>query len=284
MQPRKRLLVVTAMIAALAVLAPSAAVASEGGSHSRALHITKECSQFTGRPGSFCTITSSNLKAIKVGSKVVYAQAPGAASIDSDVYLVVSPGDVAFGHISLDFGTSLGVGTFSGGTGKFTDFHARFVITDHPLPTGTGLTDWDGRYSFGRHDGDQDARIAENTFTKWRTAEPPVAPVLINMAGVVGGDVGRGTFAGEVVGYTPGATTVIEALYHFKGSRHSFTASVHVEQTGLNAVIIGVVTDGWLKGGLVQAGYTQITCDHDGISTTCFRGWLDIVQRSRHED
>jgi hypothetical protein len=109
---------------------------------------------------------------------------------------------------------------------------------------------------------------AENTFTKWITVFPA-------MAGVVGGDVGNGTYAGEVLKYTPATTTVIEALYHFNGSRHSFTALVHVEQTGLKAVISGVVTEGWLKGHLVRGRYTQITCSQapDG---TCFRGHLDI--------
>lgn len=130
-------------------------------------------------------------------------------------------------------------------------------------------------------DGGRDHRNAENTFTKWRTAEPPVAPVLINMAGVVGGDVGDGTFAGEVLSYDPGPPIVIDALYHFNGSRHSFTASVHVVQTGLTAVITGRVTDGWLKGNLVDAGYTVVTCDHDGISSTCFQGWLDILRGTK---
>jgi len=40
---------------------------------SGALHVTKECSEYTGHAGSFCTVTSSNLKAIDVGSKVIYA-------------------------------------------------------------------------------------------------------------------------------------------------------------------------------------------------------------------
>ena len=77
MHPTKRLLLVTATIAALALLAPSAAAASGGSSHSRALHITKECSEYTRLAGGFCTITSSNLAAIPVGSKVVYEQALG---------------------------------------------------------------------------------------------------------------------------------------------------------------------------------------------------------------
>jgi len=68
---------------------------------------------------------------------------------------------------------------------------------------------------------------------------------------------------------------VIEALYHFTGSRHSFTALVHVEQTGLKAVIIGVVTDGWLKGHKVEGQYTQITCTQS--SGGCFKGTLDVM-------
>jgi len=107
------------------------------------------------------------------------------------------------------------------------------------------------------------------TFTKWVTDWP-------NMAGVVGGSVGSGAFSGKVLDYNPGPTTVIAAIYHFGGSRHSFTALVHVEQTGLHAVIVGVVTDGWGSGRLVSGEYTQITCGHDGVTTDCFRGRLVI--------
>jgi hypothetical protein len=95
-----------------------------------------------------------------------------------------------------------------------------------------------------------------------------------NMAGVVGGSVGSGAFSGKVLDYNPGPTTVIAALYHFGGSRRSFTALMHVEQTGLHAVLVGVVIDGWGNGRLVRGEYTQITCSHDGITTDCFRGNL----------
>ena len=84
------------------------------------------------------------------------------------------------------------------------------------------------------------AGAQQNTFTKWVTTAPA-------MAGVVGGTCGSGSYAGEILKYTEGPTTVIEALYHFKGSKHSFSALVHVEQTGLKAVINGVVTKGWLE-------------------------------------
>jgi hypothetical protein len=123
-------------------------------------------------------------------------------------------------------------------------------------------------------------RVAEakSTFTKWVTAWP-------NMAGVVGGAVGGGSFTGEVLKYSPGAdpgsVTKIEALYHFEGPKHSFTALVHVEQTDLKAVIIGVVTDGWLKGHAVEGEYTQITLAPEGISAPAYQGTLEIKRDSK---
>jgi hypothetical protein len=100
--------------------------------------------------------------------------------------------------------------------------------------------------------------------------------LIANLAGVVGGDVGDGIFAGEVLKYSPGEVTKIEALYHFNGPKHSFTALVHVEPTGLKAVIIGVVTDGWLKGHAVEGEYTQFTLEHDGITSAAYPGTLEI--------
>jgi hypothetical protein len=107
------------------------------------------------------------------------------------------------------------------------------------------------------------------TFTKWITEWP-------SMAGVVGGKVGDGAFSGTVVDYAPGPTTLITAIYHFDGSRHDFTARMHVEQTGLHAVIVGVILDGWGQGKLVTGEYTQITCQHGGLTTDCFQGSVDV--------
>jgi len=128
----------------------------------------------------------------------------------------------------------------------------------------------------------RDHRNAENTFTKWVTG-PGVAPVLANMAGVVGGDVGEGAFAGEVMTKTLTATgAVIDAVYHFSGSRHSFTANVHVVQTGLTAVITGRVTDGWLKDNDVRGEYTQTTCPASPAADhKCFVGTIDILRGSK---
>jgi hypothetical protein len=107
------------------------------------------------------------------------------------------------------------------------------------------------------------------TFTKWVTSWP-------EMAGVVGGSVGDGAFNGTVVDANPGPTTLITAIYHFEGSRHDFTARIHAEQTGLHATIVGVVTDGWGKGKLVTGIFDEVTCEHDGVSSVCWTGYLDV--------
>jgi hypothetical protein len=112
------------------------------------------------------------------------------------------------------------------------------------------------------------------TFTKWLIGEGP------DMAGTVGGAVGDGTYTGRVLDMAAGPTTAIEARYRFNGSDRQFTALVHVEQTGLEAVITGVVTDGWLKGHAVKGEYTVITCDHVGPSPNCFEGTLKIDRDS----
>lgn len=126
-------------------------------SRSRAVHVTKECSQYTGLAGGFCTITSSNLKAIKVGTRVVYAVASGATVLDSDVMLD-PPGrghSTAFGHVVLDLATGQGVVTISGGTGKFTRFHASVVVSRVGAPI-LKTWSWDGTYSFGKRDWGRD--------------------------------------------------------------------------------------------------------------------------------
>ena len=114
-------------------------------------------------------------------------------------------------------------------------------------------------------------READATFTKWMVGEGP------EMAGVVGGAVGEGAYAGKVLEYIPGDPTVIvEARYQFNGSEHGFIALVHVEQTGLHAVVSGVVTDGWRKGSPVKGEYAEIKCDHDGMTTDCWQGSIAI--------
>jgi len=114
------------------------------------------------------------------------------------------------------------------------------------------------------------------TFTKWMVGEGP------EMAGVVGGFVGEGTYAGRVLHYQPGETQVVEARYGFEGSERAFTALVHVEQTGKEGVISGVVTDGWGTGRAVRGSYAEISCEHDGVTTDCWSGALELVPDDRN--
>lgn len=134
--------------------------------------------------------------------------------------------------------------------------------------------------------GDRDHRDAKATFTKWVTAFPNLPGQIADMAGVVGGVVGEGTFTGEVLFYNPGPTATslshFVAFYHFTGPKHSFTALVNVVQTGsgpgTKAVITGVVTDGWLKGHAVKGEYTEGTCGTP--SMLCYTGFLKIDRDS----
>jgi hypothetical protein len=145
MRSVRRLLVVGATIALLAVLVPSVSAASP---RSGDLHVQKECHEYSHKAGGFCTITSSNLAAIPVGSKVIYLQDLVGTVLETDIVLdPPGPGNnMAFGHVHLDLVTKVGLATFRGGTGKFTWFTATVVVTQNlAVPFGWF---WEGTYSF----------------------------------------------------------------------------------------------------------------------------------------
>jgi len=152
-QPRRMTFALRAVLALLlatvltgAVAGPSSA--ATGTVHrSRALHVRKECSQYTGLADSYCTITSSNVRAIPVGSRVVYLQAAAATSLDSDIVVVAGPGNYALGHVRLNFVTSTGEVTIWGGTGHLAHLHARAAVSALGGPNWA----WDGTYRFGEH-------------------------------------------------------------------------------------------------------------------------------------
>jgi hypothetical protein len=135
------------------VLTTGATSISASSERRRELHVTKECSQYSGMPGAFCTITSSNVAAIKVGSKVFYDQAPGIPTglLDSNVILDAGTGNRAVGRCTLDLTTGIGLCTFSDGTGRFAGFEARINVSY----LGGADYGWDGTYSF---DSDEDGR------------------------------------------------------------------------------------------------------------------------------
>lgn len=140
-----RFAIVAAVAFALVLAIPALASSPRSGT----LHLTKECSEYAGQAGGFCTITSSNLKAIPVGSKVIYKDAAGTALLDTDIVLYTGPGNSAFGHVVLDPSTGYGTVTLDGGTGQFTHFHASQVDV---TPLGWPNWAWDGSYSFSPSD------------------------------------------------------------------------------------------------------------------------------------
>ncbi len=140
MLSKRIVLMMSAAGLVLAGVAPTVAASPRSGD----LRVAKECSEYTGEAGSFCTFTSSNVKAIKPGDRIVYAQAAGPGSLDTDVAIVTGPGNIAAGHCTLVFASLPGRCTFSGGTGKFTHFRASVAVS----VDATGLWHWEGTYSF----------------------------------------------------------------------------------------------------------------------------------------
>ncbi len=144
-------LVGAATVFSLAALAFSASAASSPDRSLRItkpFHVTKDCSGFTGLVGAYCTIRSSNVKALKVGSKIFYVQEAGKTALDSDTVIYVKRGSVATGHCFLRHATGTGLCTMSDGTGTLAGFRFRVrVKADASVP---GLFRWDGTYSFNR--------------------------------------------------------------------------------------------------------------------------------------
>ena len=140
--------VLLAAVAAAAIAVPSSAANTGSSPRSCALHVTKECSHYNLGAGSFCTITSSNLSAVKPGSRVVYAKAAGDPTpgvLDSDLVIDGPGANTAFGHVVLDLPALAGVVTLSGGTGVFTHFHAGPLAVACPAFPDCS---WDGSYDF----------------------------------------------------------------------------------------------------------------------------------------
>src|SRR5262249_51526424 len=86
------------LLAVLGFSAPAASPRNQAPRQAKLFHATKDCSGYSGKAGAYCTIRSSNVKAIKVGSKIIYFQADTKSGTDSDIVIYVGPGTVATGH------------------------------------------------------------------------------------------------------------------------------------------------------------------------------------------
>ena len=96
--------------------------------------MTKECSEYTGLAGGFCTITGSNLNAIRPGTKVIYTNPAVVGTVlSSDLYVDGPGNNDAYGHVDLNVAPGptqwSGPLTFTSGTGRFSGFHATLRVT-----------------------------------------------------------------------------------------------------------------------------------------------------------
>lgn len=142
-----RAVVVAALIVVAASVLTVTASAQPGlrANHgARPFHLTKNCIDYLGQIGDYCTVTSSNLPAIGPGARIFYMQAAGPASLDSDIVIYTGSGNTATGHCFLDFATGLGLCTLSGGTGTLDRLHARVDVS---YLSGFDWA-WDGTYRF----------------------------------------------------------------------------------------------------------------------------------------
>jgi hypothetical protein len=127
----------------------------ESASRRGEIHLTKECSVYTGMAGSYCTITKSNLSEIAVGSREFALRDADlvGGTLNSDGVLYVRDGELALNHCAVNIFVTAGVMgscTFSGGIGHLSGFRADVVVSvnkDNP-----NQADFDGTYSFSRRD------------------------------------------------------------------------------------------------------------------------------------
>ena len=136
------------LLAAFGLCVSAASSQNQAPRKTKAFHATKDCSGFSGLVGAYCTIRSSNVKALKVGSKIFYVQVAGQTSLDSDTVIYVKRGSVATGHCFLRSATGVGLCTISDGTGTLAGLNLRVrVKASSSIPK---LWHWDGTYGFKR--------------------------------------------------------------------------------------------------------------------------------------
>jgi hypothetical protein len=128
---RTKTLFALVLVAGVVLLNFSLAAASEVPARSGKLHLIKDTSEYTGLPGGFATIVSTNLTEVPVGSKLFYDQVPDIPTglIDSSVVLDAGNGNRAVGRCTTDLVTWIGLCTFWDGMGTLAGFHARLDIS-----------------------------------------------------------------------------------------------------------------------------------------------------------
>ena len=139
-----RTIVLAGTLIALAALAP----AVDAASPSTPIHLTKDCSSYTGENPSLCTISASDVAAIPVGTKVWY-RGPILTNVyflSSNILLEAPNGATATGYCIFDARAteSTGLCTLWSGTGALTGLTSIVDVTIDAA----GEWHWDGVYYF----------------------------------------------------------------------------------------------------------------------------------------
>lgn len=153
MRSIRRVLAITGLVVAIAMLASSSVSASE----TKALSMVKNCQTWP----PTCVVTSSHPLGFMVGSVITYLDPPSLGTPEgTDVRILTANGKgSAPGHCRFDWAAlpvPAGLCTFTSGTGKLAGFNARL---DVGWIAGTADFTLDGTYSFDRGDsntGDND--------------------------------------------------------------------------------------------------------------------------------
>lgn len=142
MHSLKRMPIVMAAIAVLAISLLAFAAPSASASVEKGFHLDKTCSEAPSEPlGYMCTVTHSDFAWIPAGT---------------DVHYLSQDGNVVQAMIRIRNGSASGACTwssdvnavcvFSHGTGRLTQFHLRVDVTAN---ADQSVWFWDGTYWFG---------------------------------------------------------------------------------------------------------------------------------------
>jgi hypothetical protein len=116
-----------------------------GAADTQPLKISKECSEYSGKTPSFCTITESSLEAIPKGTRIFYHQPTnGAPNFGDSLATITTPSGTVVGRcITFDVATPpTGVCAFTSGTDKLEGFQAVVNVSVDDKQ----IWHWDGIY------------------------------------------------------------------------------------------------------------------------------------------
>ena len=138
MRPLRRLLVVGATIALLAVLVPSVSAASP-----KAFLVTKTCSD-----NYTCTIQTSSFKDFPPGTDIIYTDVLPDSSVQEATVAIRNGSTTGVCDFRDPDPGTFGTCEFGSGTGRLTQFHLSVVVTGDA----NNVYTWTGWYWFGGGD------------------------------------------------------------------------------------------------------------------------------------